>query len=336
MPVMRRVAAVLGLALAFGVSSAAATCDDLEAAKRTTYGFRPSQLSPEGREAKIRPLDAFWERVKARGPEGLACLRAMITADASDGYFAFDAASLLASLDQSPSSLAVVEVGLARTDLDEIDIAAYIRMVVGLIHAHHDVEKLAQKYLRHPKVDTQIAQHGGMLLDRDGGGIIIYGSLPQPTADRYLAAALRLPEPYARATAAKLLAVSLSEPALRALKTFQWMSLGAQDRQLIEHFVTRRPSMVSGSGTKSRQEVLDALARIPGYGGDFWGFASNEELLASGILRLEAGDLDILRDARRRSITGISDEALGEYFAISAVMVGVINRLDLYHDLREP
>jgi len=39
------------------------------------------------------------------------------------------------------------------------------------------------------------------------------------------------------------------------------------------------------------------------------------------MLRLEAGDLDTLRAARRRSITGISDEALGEFFALSSVLV---------------
>jgi hypothetical protein len=334
MLVMRRVAVALGFVHALAASSAAATCDDLEAAKRTTYGFRPSQLSEEERKAKIRTLDAFWASVKTRGPEGVVCLRSMINADSSDGYFAFNAASLLASLDRSPDSLAAIELGLARTNLDDIDVAAYIRIVVGLIHAQRNIEKLGQKYLRHPNVDTRIAQHGGMLLDRDGGGIIIYGSLPSATADRYLAAALRLPEPYTRATAAKLLALNLTEAALRALKTFPWMSLKPEDRRIIEHFVKRRPPTAAGSGSKSRQDVLAALARIPKYGEDFSGFASDEELAASGIRTLEAHDLDSLRDARRRSITGISDEALAEYFAITEVLVGVINRLDLYRDLR--
>ena len=54
------------------------------------------------------------------------------------------------------------------------------------------------------------------------------------------------------------------------------------------------------------------------------------------MLRLEAGDLESLREARRRSITGVSDEALAEYFAITRVMLGWVNRLDLYRDLRKP
>ena len=159
-------------------------------------------------------------------------------------------------------------------------------------------------------------------------------AFPLRPADRYLTAALRLPEGYARATAAKLLALSLTEPALRTLKTFPWESLPQQDRQIIEHFVKRRPPTVVGSGAKSRQDVLGALARIPKYGEDFSGFASDKELVASGIRSLEARDLNSLRDARRRSITGISDEALGEYFAITEVIVGVVNRLDLYRNLR--
>ena len=334
MPVIRGMVLAVGFVLALAAPLVGATCDDLEAAKRATYGFRPSQLSPQEREVKMASLDAFWASVKARGPDGLACLRSMITAESSDGFFAFNAASLLASLDRSPNSLAVVELGFTRTNLDEIDVAAYVRMVVGLIHAQRDVEKLGQKYLRHPKVDTRIAQHGGMLLDRYGGGIIIYGSLPSATANRYLAAALRLPEPYARATAAKLLALSLTEPALRELKTFPWKSLKREDREIIEHFVTRRPDTVAGSGSKSRQDVLAALAKVPKCSDDFCGFASDKELVASGIRSLGRSDLNTLHDARRRSITGISDEALGEYFALTEVIVGVINRLDLYRDLR--
>jgi hypothetical protein len=333
---VRRGALALSFTLAVAAPAAAAPCGDLEAAKQGTYGFRPSQLSPQAKDAKLRELDAFWARVKAGGPNGIDCLRAMIRADSSDGYFALNASMLLASLDRSPDSLAAVEVGLARTNLDEVDVASYVRMVIGLIHANRDVEKLAEKYLRHPRVDTRVAQHGGMLLDRDGGGIIMYGSLPPATADRYLAAALRLPEPYARATAAKLLALSLSEPALRALKAFPWKGLGKDDRGIIEDFVLRQPPTASKPGTKTRQEVLAAAARVPNYREDFWGFASNKDLEASAVLRLEAGDLESLREARRRSITGVSDEALGEYFAITRVMLGLVNRLDLYRDLRRP
>jgi len=333
---IRHAAAAFGLVLALAISADAATCDDIETAKGNAYGFRPSQLSPEAKKAKIKGLDMFWSQVKARGPEGLSCLRAMITADTSDGYFAFNAASLLASLDWSRDSFPVVELGLTRTNLDEIDVAAFVRLVVGLIHAGRNIEKLAEKYLRHPKVDTRIASHGGMLLDRDGGGIIIYGSLPPQVADQYLTTILNLPEPHARATAAKLLALSLSEPALSVLKKFPWSSLADRDRKLIEQFVKRTQPTVAASATKSRAEVLMSLARIPKYGADFWGFASDKDLMASAILRLEASDLDTLRDARRRSITGISDEALGEYFALSSIMLGVINRLDLFRALRRP
>jgi hypothetical protein len=140
--------------------------------------------------------------------------------------------------------------------------------------------------------------------------------------------------PDTRATAAKLLALNLTESALRALTAFPWNSLKPEDRKIIEHFIKRRPPTVAGSGVKSRQDVLFALARIPKYGQDLWGFASDKELTASGVRYLEARDLDSLRAARRRSITGISDEALAEYFAITEVLVGVINRLDLSRDLR--
>ena len=91
----------------------------------------------------------------------------------------------------------------------------------------------------------------------------------------------------------------------------------------------------AGPTKKSRAEVLKTLNRIPNFGGDFWGVAGDKELAQSAIALLQEEDLPVLREARRKSIYGLSDEALHEYFALSRVLLGVINRLDLYKEARE-
>ena len=63
--------------------------------------------------------------------------------------------------------------------------------------------------------------------------------------------------------------------------------------------------------------------------------AGDKEFIQSAIALLQEEDLPALREARRKSIYGLSDEALHEYFALSRILLGVTNRLDLYKEWRE-
>ncbi len=66
----------------------------------------------------------------------------------------------------------------------------------------------------------------------------------------------------------------------------------------------------------------------------FFGISGAKRFEESAIQALTADDLNELRVDRRRSITGASDEALYEYFAYTRIILGVINRFDLYKELR--
>jgi hypothetical protein len=66
----------------------------------------------------------------------------------------------------------------------------------------------------------------------------------------------------------------------------------------------------------------------------FLEIADHERFIESAIANLGETDLPLVREARRKSLHGLSDEALGEYFAFSTVILGVINRLDLYKEYR--
>ena len=62
--------------------------------------------------------------------------------------------------------------------------------------------------------------------------------------------------------------------------------------------------------------------------------AGHDRFIESAIATLTADDLPFLREARRKSIHGVSDESLSEFFAYTTIIRGIINRLDLYKEFR--
>ena len=112
-----------------GSASAAidSACVELQKDKSTIYGFHPSQISQKEREAKSAQMDRFWESVKSMRQPGIDCLKQLIVAEQQDGFFVFDAASLLLSLDKSATSLEVASSGIAKADLNDLDSSSYIR-----------------------------------------------------------------------------------------------------------------------------------------------------------------------------------------------------------------
>lgn len=82
------------------------------------------------------------------------------------------------------------------------------------------------------------------------------------------------------------------------------------------------------------QELEAAVNRKVQESPPFFGVSGTERFIESAIANLNEADLPVIREARRRSIEGISDEVLGEYFAYNHIIKGVINRLDLYREYR--
>ncbi len=85
-------------------------------------------------------------------------------------------------------------------------------------------------------------------------------------------------------------------------------------------------------GGKTAASAINPKVRTPQ--SDKKMVADIREFIESAIANLTEADLPLVREARRKSLHGLSDEALGEYFAFSRVILGVINRLDLYKESR--
>lgn len=319
-----------------GSASAAidSACVELQKDKSTIYGFHPSQISQKERDAKSSQMDRFWESVKSQGQPGIDCLKQLIVAEQQDGFFVFDAASLLVRLDQSPASLEVALTGISKTDLKDVDSSAYIRMTMFLFHQGLEITPLVEHYMTAPEVKGFVPQHA-MTLDRETGAVFMYGSMPISAADQSLIRMLNSKESATRNAAVALLSMSLTENSFNAIKVVDRNSLPEFIRKSVEWSQKYQRIEDAGRTKQSRTEVLQTLNRIPNFGGDFWGVAGDKEFAQSAIALLQEEDLPVLREARRKSIYGLSDEALHEYHALSRVLLGVINRLDLYKDVRE-
>jgi len=353
------------------------SCAAINAAKAKTYGFNPTKLPTKLRQAKSVQMDAFWRLASEDRQVGTQCLEQLLAAEKQDGYFLFDGASLLYGLSQSEEATKVVMASLQRADLSQIEPSGYIRVLLRLSQAGEDIGPLAGRYLQSAEVKTFIPEHG-MDLDRDMGGILLYGSMPAEREDAYLIPALADKEVYARSTAALLLALNMTEASFKALSTFHgFEDLPADSRKVVQSYRTYTPYQAPAVPAKfSREQVLAYIAQLPHtqeefraamqrqeeyekqhpeYKVDpklrdadldaavtrkvqesppFFGVSGADRFIESAIANLTEADLATIREARRKAIQGISDEVLGEYFAYSHIMRGIINRLDLYTEYR--
>jgi hypothetical protein len=310
------------------------SCEILKNEKLKVYGFLPSQISDQERNFKSGQMDRFWKLVKSQGPLGIDCLKQLIMAEQQDGFFVFDAASLLLSLDTSTASLEVATSGIAKANLKDLDSSSYIRTTLFLLYRGIDITPLVEHYMMAPEVKGFVPQHA-MTLDRETGAVFLYGSMPSSSADQSLIRMLNSKESATRTAAVALLSLSLTKDSLNAIRTVDRTDLPESIRKSVEGGLRYQRIESAGRTKHSRADVLKTLKRIPNFGGDFWGVAGDKEFERSAIALLQEEDFPVLRDARRKSIYGLSDEALHEYFALSRVLLGVINRLDLYKDMRE-
>ena len=209
---------------------------------------------------------------------------------------------------------------------------SYVSFLQSLSHRGIDIGPLADKYLTHPEVESYVPMHA-LRVDRAMGGLFLYGSMAADLVDRYLVPHLKAKDRDVRATVALLLAFNMTEEGLRTLAAFDhWQDLKTKEKEAIGLILTPRPRATDVQATLGREEVFHRLRDAPEYSGDFYGVAGNTEFILSAIERLNESDLHAVREARRKSMVSVSDERLYEYYALSAILIGVIDRLGLYRE----
>ncbi len=347
-------------------------CESLQTAKAKVFGFNLTQLNEAQIEAKSKEMDGYWKLVEAAGSEGTSCVRSMLESEKSDRYFQFDAASWLFERDRSPATLDLVRDSIAQADFQETDPANYLSLALALSQAGVDVHTLAARLLRYPNATIQIPEHA-LDLDADTAALFLYGSMTPAEASKVLTTELQTPEPFVRSAAAHLLAEQMTEESFRALAQWDGLpkieeEFRRNDIQAIMKY--QSPNQLEMAHPKfTRQDVLKDIAGLPhtrkefgermrtqgsefdkrmrdkkataeelatavAEGDPIYGIASHTAFINSAIATLQPDDLELVREARRESLYDVSDESLEEYLAFTRVMIGLINRLDLFKEYR--
>ncbi len=349
------------------------SCDALRAEKTKTYGFHPAQMSETDIEAKSKELNAFWKNVQNAGPEGASCLKGMLSEEKTDHNFQFDAGSMLFQLDPTPENLILIRDSIGQTDFQETDPAAYLTLALALSQNGVDIQGLAARLLRFPNAVIHIPEHS-LDLDSDTAALFLYGSMPVDQADKALTKELSAPEPVIRSTAAHLLGEQLNEESFRTLSKWDGLGkveedFRRNDIQTVMKYQAPAPAELAAKPKFTREQVLKVISQLPHTRKEFddlmatkgaefdkqmrdmkatqeqitkavaegepvYGIANHTTFMASAVATLKAEDLETLREARKKALLNISDESLDEYLAFTQVMIGLINRLDLFREYR--
>jgi len=307
-------------------------CTELTAAKTKVYGFRPSQLAREKLPARLQAVDAFHAQVSAAGAAGQACLRNLMAQEKSDAFFVFDSAQLLSALDVTGASDGAIETGLLRADFADASAARYLEVALLLSRRGRDIGKVAAHYLHAPNVDTNFP-HSTEKLDRTSGALLLYGSMPPDLVDEYLAKEVNATELHVRDAVAAVWVTNMTERSFAGIaKLGALETLTRGGRPYIENIMTWRPMAVAPA-KHTREEILARLQRFPDVGK--LSAEEGKELDNSTYVNLTAADLPAVRDARRRMIQSISLDSFRAYFAVSRLLLNLINRLDAYPHYRK-
>jgi hypothetical protein len=347
-------------------------CDAIRAAKAKVYGYHIAQLTEEQIDTKSKELDAFWKQVQAAGAQGVTCIHDLLVEEKSDHIFQVDAATMLFAADHSPETRTLVRDSLAQADFQESDPANYLTLAMDLEQAGADIRPLAAKLLLYPNATIHISEHA-LDLDSDTAALFLYGSMDPSQATSALIGLLKAPQPFVRAAAAHLLAEQMNEESFRTLSKWDGATKIEEDyrRNDIQAIMKYQPVNPAdyGSPKFTRELILQTIASLPHTRKEFdevmatkgaafdqqmrdkkatqqdiaqavadglpiYGVADHSAFVNSAVATLQPGDFDTIREARRKSLFNVSDEALAEYLAYTQIMIGMLNRLDLYKDYR--
>ncbi len=354
-------------------SSSTPICADIRAEKSKTYGFHLAHLSEAQVDAKSKEMEAFWKQVQAAGPEGVICIRTLLAEEKTDHVFQVDAATMLFPVDPSPETRNLIRDSLAQADFQESDPANYLSLALALDLVGVDVRPLGSKLLHYPNAVIHISEHD-IDLDSDTAALFLYGAMDPSQASNALISLLDAHEPFVRAAAAHLLAEQMTEEGLRALSKWDGLSkieeeFRRNDIQAIMKYKPQNPADYANPKF-TREQVLEAIASLPHTQKDFdhvmatkgaafdqqmrekkvtqqqlaqavadslpiYGITDHTAFQTSAIAALKPEDFSTIREARRKSLYDVSDESLAEYLAYTQIMIGMLNRLDLFKEYRQ-
>lgn len=316
---MKKFFPTLFLTLLIGLGYSQSICDSIKLKKDIAYGFAPNELSDSLKNLKSQELDNFWNFAKKNKEESALCIKKLIENEKNDSYFCFDASSLLLSLDTSKLYHSTIISALNKTNLEDIQLSSFLKISYYLAYKGQNINELTTKLISIPNARIYLSDHF-ITLNAIDAGIFLLNIMGEKNAEETLILAIKNGNPVAKHNAAVLLNVLSTNNGDSLIR--EKISSGSLPDSTINRLNKDNESLtIKKKGTIKRNRVLEAMKDVPyNFEKEFFGFSGNEDLINSACKVLTKDDLKIVRDARTRSITGLSDEALHEYFTLTAII----------------
>ncbi|MCB9896994.1 MAG: hypothetical protein H6825_03205 [Planctomycetes bacterium] len=288
-------------------------CAELRAKVAETYGFVPHALEGAERKAAATAMDAFWTWARAQGDPIVPCLTEALSADDADPWFRFDGTGLLLEMAPTEASKTLAARLLCEVDLADVDPAEWLRQLLWLGGGDFDVTRAAERWIAAER--TAFVPEHFLTLGPIEGALLLYGCMDESRATPSLARLAADPGHPAREMAIALLTLQATPESWRALGALDLQTLPAELRESVESLCRDGPQRPDGEPQvhASREELRAALrAQRDGRFVDGEPLSPRDFVL-NALRELRAEDVELLRAARRRRATHLSDETFYDY-----------------------
>lgn len=311
-------------------------CAELEKLIDETYNFKPSKILPAELDAKSVAMDVVWKKVKANQKDLLPCLRQAINSRPGDKFFRFDASNLLIQLDQSAEAKKILLNAYAEVDLSDINLRYWMPYIAILGYEGFDTAAAGENWLKHPKPEYYLPQHGSLPVTKKIGAYIIYGSMDEALATPALVKIAAQETHPGREIAVELLMSQATPEAFRELKKLDRKGLSAAVRESVDAFLTKPNLLAAREGEPkiTRRQYLDAFEQLTaGKPQAFLRLAvevTDGEKDAVAVLKQE--DIPLIRKARRAFVTGANPHSAEWYQGFTAILMTLTRKPELLNN----
>ena len=311
-------------------------CDELKKLIDKTYNFKPSKITPSERDAKSAAMDNVWEKVKANPKDLLPCLQKEINSRSDDKFFKFDASNLLIQLDRSSESKKILINAYAEVDLSDIDLSYWMPYIAVLGYEGFDTSAAGENWLKHPKPEYYMPQHGNLPVDKATGAFIIYGSMDESFATPALSKIAAQETHPARELAVLLLMQQATADAYRELKKLNQKGLSDITKQNINVLLTKPKLLAPREGELkiTREQYLEAFQQLTnGKPQAFMMLATqitDGEKDAVAVLKQE--DIPLVRKARRMFAASANPHSAEWYKSFTDILMALAWKPELFNN----
>ncbi len=212
--------------------------------------------------------------------------------------------------------------GLERSNTDKIHLETYFQIILYLSGEGEDVRLLARKYLLSPDPSIFLSMHF-FTLNRTYAGVMIYGLMNDDIATKELKDILVSDAPYYSKHSASFILFyqntdegNLFLDSIKSTEVLEDSTLEGLD--YVTQLYTKIPEETS---LYSRQDLLQKISWLPyNFEKEWFGISGDDSFLYSAYKNLLIEDIEIVREARYKTIYAPSDEALYEYLATTRVL----------------